>query len=518
MSLILKILAIPANDSSGLLQVMNTAQDLFAIEALSITDAWGQVLASYGSFGEKAREIPLFDGASLSLSRSKPFSPKESRLLSIFAERAALLVENLTLKSSIEAEHQQRLIANTLQDISLILTSQHNLETVFHKILEQAARVLPYDAASVWLIEDGESRIITNIGHEKALLPRIHFRVEENALLRELVESQRVMILSDVRSDPRWQITHEHDWIRSWATAPISIDGQVIGQFTLDHRECNFYQQSHRPILEAFSRQMSIAARNARLFEALRKSQSELENSLQREKELNQLKSRFISTVSHEFRTPLASILANSQIIERYEKRLSDEQKSGYHAKIKAQIQYLSNLVEDVLLASKGDSIGFHLEIDRQDFRTFCEEIISEISLLAPNNVVLHLEILGKPESLAFDSKLLRHILFNLLSNAVKYSPNGGKVMLKVNCKVKDFSLAVSDEGIGIPATEQDKLFQSFFRASNAGKVAGTGLGLTIVKRAVEAYGGDISLRSRPKKGTVVEVKLPRYAALKSRY
>jgi signal transduction histidine kinase len=290
----------------------------------------------------------------------------------------------------------------------------------------------------------------------------------------------------------------------------------VIGQFTLDHRELNFYQQSHRPILEAFSRQMSIAARNAQLFEALRKSQAELENSLQREKELNQLKSRFISTVSHEFRTPLASILANSQIIERYEKRLSDEQKSGYHAKIKAQIQYLSNLVEDVLLASKGDSIGFHLEIDREDFRTFCEEIISEISLLAPSNVQLSLEIIGKAENLAFDSKLLRHILFNLLSNAVKYSPNGGKVMLKVNCKVKDFSLAVSDEGIGIPPPEQDKLFQSFFRASNAGKVAGTGLGLTIVKRAVEAYGGDVSLRSRPKKGTVVEVKLPRYAALKS--
>jgi signal transduction histidine kinase len=514
MSTILKILAIPVHQSTGLSRLLETGRELFDIDALSLTDAWGQVLASYGNQNSPGLSIPLDDGANLSLSRSTPFSPTESQLLTIFAERAALLVEYLTLKTSLEAERQQRVIANTLQDISLILTSQHDLETVFHKILEQIARVLPYDAASVWLIEDGESRIIANLGHENIGLTKIRFRVESNALLREIVETKRVLILSDVQTDPRWQVTEEHKWIQSWASAPIIVNEKVIGQFTLDHSELNFYQQSHRPILEVLSRQMSIAARNAQLFEALHQSQRELEISLQGEKELNQLKSRFITTVSHEFRTPLASILANSQIIERYSKRLSDEQKSAYHAKIKGQIHYLTNLVEDVLLASKGDSIGFTLEIDRQDLKAFCEEIISELRLIAPGNVELSLELHGNSDTLAFDSKLLRHILFNLLSNAVKYSPQGGRVCLRVNAKVRIFSLIVSDEGIGIPSEDKDKLFQTFFRASNAGRVSGTGLGLTIVKHAVEAYGGQIAVRSQAKKGTIVEVKLPRYATL----
>lgn len=481
--------------------LVEIAREIFQVKALSLSDAWGQVLVASGEIPANAPSIPLYDSASLSL---LPL-PSESPLLNLFIERAALLVEYLTLKTSLETERQQRVIANTLQDISLILTSQHDLKTIFSKILEQIARVIPYDAASVWLIENGDSRMIANRHGEIYIPATISFSVKTDGILKDVVQNKRALVISDIQADPRWILIEDYNWIRSWATAPIIVNDEVIGQFTLDHHELNFYNDSHLPILEVLSRQMSIAAQNAHLFEALRRSQDELQESLQ-------LKSRFISTVSHEFRTPLAAILANSQIIERYEKRLSDEQKAGYHAKIKAQVEYLTKLVEDVLLVSKGDSVGFRLEIDRQNLKAFCEEIISEISLLAPNNIEICLETRGICEETRFDSKLLRHILFNLLSNAVKYSPQGGKIRLKINATSKQFSLAVSDEGIGIPLEEQPKLFQNFFRASNAGIVNGTGLGLTIVKRAVEAYGGQIALKSSSDKGTTVEVKLPRFA------
>jgi PAS domain S-box-containing protein len=239
-----------------------------------------------------------------------------------------------------------------------------------------------------------------------------------------------------------------------------------------------------------------------------RNMEDELRVALAQEKELSELKSRFVSMVSHEYRTPLAVILASTDIMINYSDRLSDDRKTDHLLKIRDQIHRLVSLLEDVLTLGKAETVGLEFRPVSLNLESYCQIFIEEVqqATKAEERIVF---IVKEPcGNVLADEKLLRQIIVNLLSNAVKYSPADSKVYFDLSCNGEQATFRIRDEGIGIPQEDQDRLFQSFHRAKNVGAISGTGLGLVIIQRAVEAHGGTISFESQEGVGTTFIVTI----------
>lgn len=240
-----------------------------------------------------------------------------------------------------------------------------------------------------------------------------------------------------------------------------------------------------------------------------KEAEANLLRTLAQEKELNELKSRFVSMTSHEFRTPLSSILSASELLEYYGHLWSDEEKHEQLKIIQNSVHHMTKLLEDVLLISQAEAGKLHHHHALLNLQQFCQDIIAQTQRLASQQHQLKLSVDCAATDLYLDAKLLRQILTNLLSNAVKYSPEGGTVRLHVWGDESNLTFCVTDEGIGIPAADQTHLFEAFHRASNVGAIAGTGLGLAIVQHCVQALGGRIMVTSEEGKGTEFRIVLP---------
>jgi signal transduction histidine kinase len=215
--------------------------------------------------------------------------------------------------------------------------------------------------------------------------------------------------------------------------------------------------------------------------------------------------------VSHEFRTPLSTILTSADLVTKYGDRMTEERKREHLANVKDQVHQLTRLLEDVLTLGKAESVGMDFCPMLLNLKPFCDKLIEEVqhAIGVPHRIVMTMSDGSCAETLAADEKLLRHIVSNLLSNAMKYSPEGSSIYLDVVCADGWATIRVRDEGIGIPEEDQARLFESFQRARNVGSISGTGLGLAIVKRAVEAHRGTISFESKEEVGTTFTVTIP---------
>lgn len=240
-----------------------------------------------------------------------------------------------------------------------------------------------------------------------------------------------------------------------------------------------------------------------------KKLQESIERSLAKEKELSDLKSRFISMASHEFRTPLTSIRIFSDLIEMQKEKNNKEKLSEYIEKIQNSVSYMTDLINDVLTVSRAETGKLKLTPETMDLKTFCEDLINEIKLNVSSKHKLTLQYKSKRTKIFADSKLLRYIFSNLLSNAVKYSPNGGDINVTSDIVKSYVKLTVSDNGIGMSETVMKNLFEPFLRGDNIGSIPGTGLGLSIIKKAVDLHNGQITCKSILNKGTSFVVTIP---------
>ncbi|MCC6616112.1 MAG: PAS domain S-box protein [Anaerolineae bacterium] len=234
-----------------------------------------------------------------------------------------------------------------------------------------------------------------------------------------------------------------------------------------------------------------------------------LRAALAQEKELNALKTSFTSIVSHEFRTPLSVILSSTGILSRYAERLDDDQRDEKLGNIDRQVKRLMALLDDVLTITHSESVGFGFKPSTHDLVALCNEIIDEARITYDHPVQIAFTHEGACDEVQVDEFLYRHIMQNLTSNAIKYSPDGGTVRIHVDCGDQVMTLRVEDDGIGIPEAHQKRMFEAFNRATNVGDIQGSGIGLTIVKRAVDAYGGSVEFESTEGKGTTFIVRLP---------
>jgi signal transduction histidine kinase len=247
----------------------------------------------------------------------------------------------------------------------------------------------------------------------------------------------------------------------------------------------------------------------------LSRTQNELEQAradalraLEQEKELNRLKSEFISLVTHDFHTPLVSIQGFVSLLRQNYSDLPVATRHRYFSRIEAAVDHLMYLLEQVLLIGKSESGKLQCYPTPFNLRELCSETIESLQLQDDHHPV-EFSYTGNDSDIELDPALLRQILINLLTNAIKYSPDNHPVQLRAQYKESAIVLQVEDRGIGIPLEEQSHLFELFHRCSNAQSIRGSGLGLAVVKTCVDALGGHIQIVSQVGEGTIVTVTLP---------
>ena len=238
-------------------------------------------------------------------------------------------------------------------------------------------------------------------------------------------------------------------------------------------------------------------------------AKDDLARALSQERELHELKTRFVSLVSHEFRTPLGVTMSAVEVLRHYGARITPEKHTELYEDIHAATLQMSGLMEQVLLLGRAEAgkLGYRATpLPLVDLGSrLVDEALSATNGRCPVNYTTE----GDFSDALMDESLLRHIINNLLSNAVKYSPEGSPVDFKLRREGEEAVLTVQDRGIGIPVADQERLFEAFHRASNVGEIPGTGLGLLLVKRCVELHRGSISVQSQEGTGTTFTVRLP---------
>jgi two-component system, LuxR family, sensor kinase FixL len=240
-----------------------------------------------------------------------------------------------------------------------------------------------------------------------------------------------------------------------------------------------------------------------------KKTEEDMVNTLHREKELSELKSRFVTLASHEFKTPLSVILSSVSLIEKYPEADQQEKRLKHIHRIKSNVNNLKQILNDFLSLEKLEGgIVQNCPVET-DLAHLMREAIQDMenSLKEGQHIQLHTE--GTPRPISVDLQLLRNILNNLLSNAIKYSPESTTVDCMLSYQQSTVDIHIRDRGIGIPTEEQPHLFERFFRATNTTGISGTGLGLSIVKKYLDLMGGQIHLTSAAGEGSTFTVTLP---------
>lgn len=240
------------------------------------------------------------------------------------------------------------------------------------------------------------------------------------------------------------------------------------------------------------------------------KASDSIKQMLQRERELSELRSRIITVVSHEFRTPLTTILFSAGLLKTYADKWETGKRLNHIHRIQSGVERMSEILEDVLLFSQAETGQLPFEPQELDLVQLCDRFIERFrKSVGKQHQIVWANTGEVPVNAHWDPQLLDSILENLMTNAVKYSQPGSTVTLELHGSPSEATFIVRDEGIGIPETDYSSLFDTFYRASNAGNVAGTGLGLAIVKKAVDLQGGTIGVTSQLGVGSTFIVRLP---------
>lgn len=430
-----------------------------------------------------------------------------------------LAVRNAIKQSCLQAQlsktkERQRLIATT----ALRIRQSLDLGQILHTAVMEVQQILKCDRVVVYQLEP-DTRVVTKFvdscanGVDCSKEVSEKYRINETSV-RQLA-GNNYLRCEDAACDI-YAIDLDNSYslvgfdIVANLVVPIHLsnngeqDGKLWG--VLAAHQCSgerFWQPDETEILTEVAVQLAIAIQQAELL-------AQTTASLLKEKQLNEFKSQFIATVSHEYRTPLASILAAASTVKQHSDKLPILKQQRFLEMIEQKARHMSKLVDDMLQVNQ-------IELDKTRFKPvsldllqFFSELIEQQRLTVSDRHQLIFKITGKTQGFWGDRGLLWQIFTNLVSNAIKYSPQGGKIEFHLIGKDNQVIFSVEDRGIGIPAADQKNLFKSFSRASNVDTIPGSGLGLVIVKACVELHGGEIALDSRLGQGTKVKVTLPK--------
>lgn len=237
-------------------------------------------------------------------------------------------------------------------------------------------------------------------------------------------------------------------------------------------------------------------------------AEEQTKDALTKEKQLNELKSRFVSLASHEFRTPLSTVLSSLSLVEKYDIKGDTEKKLKHYKRIRSSVRHLTSILNDFLSLEKVEAGKVYVSINQFNFKSLLDELIDQHREIMKNDQKISYNYSGT-EMIGTDQNMLRIIITNILSNAIKYSPEGKLIEVTTELNEENLKLTVKDNGIGIPEDEQENLFERFFRAKNAINLEGTGLGLNIVSKYLQLLEGTVNFNSVPNEGTTFFIEIP---------
>jgi signal transduction histidine kinase len=492
--------------------------------------------------------VPLIEGKTLwgllcihQCSQTRHWQDFEIELVQQIANQLAIAIQQSTLYETVQSEliirreaeakislqlQRQKAIQEITEEVRSSLNLNHILTTITAKVQEltQAERVIVFR-----LFPDGKSQIVEeSVANGYMTFKDSYWKDEKwSQDILECYWQGKPRIVLDVMNDIWTDCLRAYSLegkIKSKIVAPILQDlvenesGRwvnhphnklwgVLVVHACSHKR--IWEESEAELLQQIANQLAIAIQQADLFEKLQKS-------LAQEKEISAMRSRFISMVSHEFRTPLAIISSSTGILQTFGDRLNAEKKQGHLETIQKTIKYTVQLLDDVLMINSVESEKIEFKPETLDIIDFCRRLIREIQGTSYSHVIefsLNSSQLILDHTLfaEFDPKIIRQVLTNLLTNAIKYSPGSSTVSFSLNITDKQIVFIVQDYGIGISKEDQVNLFASFYRGSNVGNISGTGLGLAIVKKCVDQHQGNITLESKLNQGTIFKVTIPRY-------
>jgi PAS domain S-box-containing protein len=402
------------------------------------------------------------------------FDTHDRRVMQVFAERAAVALENMKLYNEIQQRVNER-------------TSELN------RVKDRAEAILNHSSDAILLLrEDGRIQQTNNafngmfgFGPDEAFGKT--FEAIAGPYYAELLHQS----LQDV-------LEHKHA-VRIEIVATRSDNSSVDADVVMS------------PVFT--QEQVSSVVCSLRDISQRKRMEFELRDALEKERELNDLKSRFIARASHEFRTPLAMISTASDLLKNYGDRMTEEQRVEKLNRLQSEIKNLTALLDDLLTISKAEEVG-RIEFQPVPFDVggMCADLVGEMRDGIGMNHDFEFLASGDCRHVHVDRKLLRRAVLNLLSNAVKYSAVGSKIQLSLTCEPAQTIIVVQDSGIGIPEDDQKQMFEAFHRGRNVEHIAGTGLGLAIVKQSVELHGGEVSFRSQVGIGSAFILTIPNLA------
>jgi signal transduction histidine kinase/DNA-binding response OmpR family regulator len=446
--------------------------------------------------------------------RVDPFSDRAVEVLTTFAAQAALAVRTVDLVRALESRtgelgHKVSQL-EALGTVGQAVSSSLNLTEVLTTIVTQAVLLSGTDGGSIYEFDENarEFQVRTVYGTS----PEVHDALRrtriglDDTFLGQAATQGRSMELPDLRDaplDPHLSVLAEGGW-RSLVAVPMLREGRIAGALVVRRSAPGHVSEEICDLLETFASQSALALTNAQLYRQLEGQSAALEVA-------SRHKSEFLASMSHELRTPLNAIIGFSEVLlERMFGELNERQ-DDYLRDIWSSGKHLLELLNDILDLSKVEA--GQMVLDRSEFvlresLEYCLSLVRERAL--KQKIVLSLEVAPEVGLLDADRLRFRQVVLNLLSNAVKFTPDGGGVNVRASTRGQDLVVTVTDTGLGVPAEDRQRIFDSFQQGPRApGETEGTGLGLTLSKRIIELHGGRIWIESEVGKGSTFGFTLP---------
>ncbi len=383
------------------------------------------------------------------------------------------------------------------------------LEEIFNTTVSEVRQFLKCDRVLFYRVfPGGNGKVVAS-----AVVPGVPSLLDvdiDDPCFREnylnLYKKGRIRAINNIHSadlDPCYVNLIEPFQVKASLVVPILEKDSFWGLLIAHSCTCTrIWLNDEIELLQQLASQVSIALNQAEHLEIV-------QTNLEREQELNELKSRFFSMTSHDVRVPLSSILSAAELIEHYGHNFSREKTVRLVQKVQVAVKKIVTLLEDATTVIKEMGINLAVNSQNVDIPKLCKNVIGELESFASQNHSIDFQVTGDFSDTCLDEKLLSYIITNLLENAIKYSPNGGKIFLEISNENNVAVFRIQDEGIGIPDSEQALLFDYSQRGSNVGNITGTGIGLAVVKNCVDLQGGSISLQSKVGVGTTFTVEIP---------
>ena len=450
-----------------------------------------------------------------------PFSDKEIAQVKIFVDQAARAFENGQLFREIDARNHD--LAESLAQqtatseiLRVMASSPTDLQPVLNTVAENAARICEANDALIYRYDGHRIRGVADYGPLPGDIGRGPRAVDSQSIPGRAVINGQTIHVHDLYAVPESELRagflRKHN-TRTVLATPLLCQGNPIGVIMIRRMEVRPFSDRQIALLETFADQAVIAIENVRLFQEIQNKNRQLEVANERLKELDHLKSDFVSNVSHELRTPLTAIKGAVDLILRQVPGPLNEKQIHYLARVRSNTQHLAGLINDLLDLSKIEEGKIELQAARVSLGGLVHEVMETLKPIAAEKPI-ELEVTTlEPSIVVFaDRDKITQVLTNLIGNAIKFTPPHGRVTVSSASNDADsLRVSVSDTGPGISADERERIFDKFYQvAENGGpKPKGTGLGLSISKALVELHGGKIWVESEPNGGSNFCFTLP---------